>query len=283
MSKRRGYSMERKKMIEGYLFVSVWVIGFLAFTLYPLLSSLKISFTTAKVNDLLNGTWVGFANYKTVIADPQFGSYFTDQIVRSLIDAPIISIFALISAVLLNGEIAGKRYWRAVFFTPIIISGLMIEILNSQGAANFSIFQQIGGSGIIADFIGEDTFTRMGQLLWRSCVEILIFLAGLQSISRSLYEAAQMDGATPWECFWKITLPSMSPVVILTIIYATIDSFTAPDNQIMAYIKQYSIVTFKFGPGAALSWMYFMTIIVVILAIFYIGRRFTANEGPNRH
>ncbi|MCQ6560030.1 carbohydrate ABC transporter permease [Paenibacillus mendelii] len=283
MSKRRGYSLERRKVTEGYLFVSVWVIGFLAFTLYPLYMSLKISMTSGKISDILNGEFVGLDHYKRVLTDASFSQVFVDQILKSLMDAPIISIFALIAAVLLNGDIVGKRYFRAVFFAPVIISGLMIRILNSQGAADFSIFQELGSSALlISDIIGEDTFARMGTLLWRSSVEILIFLAGLQSIPRSLYEAAEMDGATPWECFWKITLPTISPIVLLSIIYATIDSFTEPDNQIMGYIRESTITRLDFSYGAAISWMYFLVILLIILIIFYVGRRVTVNEGSQR-
>lgn len=281
--KRRGYSLERRKVLEGYMFVSVWIIGFLAFTLYPLYSSFKISITTAKVSDLLHGKYAGITHYKAVVTDPAFSTIFVDQITRSLFDAPMIAIFSLIAAVLLNGEIAGKRYFRAVFFAPVIISGLMIRLLNSQGAADFSIFEQIGSNMlVISDMIGADTFSRFGTLLWRSSVEILIFLAGLQSIPRSLYEAAQMDGATPWENFWKITLPTMSPIVLLTIIYATIDSFTEPDNQIMAFMKNASLVKLDFGYGSALSWLYFLVILLLVLVIYFVGRKVTANEGPRR-
>lgn len=283
MSKQRSYSLERKKTVEGYLFVSIWVVGFLAFMLYPLVSSLKISLTSAKVNNLMQGTWNAFEHYKAAISNVHFFQQYTDQIIRSLIDAPLISIFSLIAAVLLNGEIVGKRYWRAIFFTPIIISGLMISILNANGASDFSLIEQLGGNAfVIADFIGEETFGRMGELLWRSCVEILIFLAGLQSVSRSLYEAAQIDGATPWECFWKITLPSMAPIVILTIIYATIDSFTARDNIMLAVINDYSLGQLKFGVAAAVSWIYFLSVLLIVLLLFVIGRRFTGNEGSKR-
>lgn len=277
--KRRSYSLERQKVVEGYLFVSVWIVGFLAFMLYPLYASLKISLTDAKVNNLLSGTWNQFAHYKTAIADVNFFQKYGDQMVRSLIDAPLISIFSLIAAVLLNGNIAGKRYWRTVYFTPIIISGLMISILNSNGASEFSLIDRFGGSAfLIADFIGEETFSRMGELLWKSCVEILIFLAGLQSVSRSLYEAAQIDGASPWECFWKITLPSMAPIVILTIIYATIDSFTDPANVMLNLINDWGLGKLEFGVAAAVSWIYFLSVLVIVLILFLIGRRLLGSD-----
>ncbi|WP_274362882.1 carbohydrate ABC transporter permease [Paenibacillus thermotolerans] len=277
--KRRSYSLERQKVVEGYAFVSIWIIGFLAFMLYPLYASMKISLTEAKVNNLLNGTWNQFAHYKTAIADVNFFQKYSDQLVRSLIDAPLISVFSLIAAVLMNGNIAGKRFWRTVYFTPIIISGLMISILNSNGASEFSLIDQFGGAAfLIADFVGEETFSRMGELLWKSCVEILIFLAGLQSVSRSLYEAAQIDGASPWECFWKITLPSMAPIVILTIIYALIDSFTDPGNLMLNLINDWGLGKLQFGVAAAVSWIYFLSVLAIVLVLFAIGRRLLGSD-----
>jgi len=257
------------------MFVSVWIVGFLAFMLFPLYASMKISLTEAQVSRLLRGSWNGFEHYKAAVADIAFFQSFTDQLLRSVIDAPLISVFSLIAAVLLNGNIAGKRYWRTVYFTPIIISGLMINILNANGATEFSLIDRFGGGTLlIAEWIGEDTFSRMGELLWKSCVEILIFLAGLQSVSRSLYEAAQIDGATPWECFWKITLPSMAPIVILTIVYATIDTFTDPGNRMLTLINEYSLAKLQFGVGAAIAWMYFLSVLSIVLILFFLGRRF---------
>ncbi|WP_309119252.1 sugar ABC transporter permease [Paenibacillus sp.] len=279
MNRRRGYSLERKKVIEGYMFVSVWIVGFLLFMLYPLYASIKISFTDADVSNLLNGTWNRFEHYKTAVSDVIFFQSFSDQIVRSLIDAPLISVFSLIAAVLLNGNIAGKRYWRTVYFTPIIISGLMITILNDSGASEFSLLDRFGGASfLIAELIGEGTFSRMGELLWKSCIEILIFLAGLQSVSRSLYEAAQIDGATPWECFWKITLPSMAPIVILTIVYALIDSFTDPGNSMLALINDWSLAKIEFGVASAVGWIYFLSVLIMVLILFVIGRRFISGD-----
>jgi ABC-type sugar transport system permease subunit len=283
VKRRRIYNYERRREVEGMMFVSIWFIGFLCFMLYPLYSSLKISFSHSTLINIMNGEYIGTANYKAVIVDPAFSTHFVDTLLRSLLDIPIIVIFSLFVAVLLNGKIVGESYFRAIFFIPVIIGGVVMKMLFQQNAADFSIFDKLaGGMLLISDIIGSDVFNRIGILFWRSSVEILIFLAGLQGIPRSQYEAAQVDGATVWECFWKITLPYMSPIVLLNFIYATIDSFTDPLNPIMDFLRHKVFTNMDFGYAAALSWMYFIVVMAFILIIFAVGRRMVYYAGDLR-
>ncbi|HEY0827384.1 MAG TPA: sugar ABC transporter permease [Bacilli bacterium] len=280
MKKSRIYSYERRRMYEGMGFISIWFIGFIAFMLYPLISSLKVSFTKSTLNDILGGPFIGFENYKSVFLDPQFSMYFLDTLTNSLMDIPIIVIFSLFVAVLLNSDIRGRGVFRAVFFIPVIISGVVMNRLFQQGVSDISIFDTLGGGMLlISDMIGSGLFNRMGLIFWRSSVEILIFLAALQGIPKSQYEAAQVDGATGWECFWKITLPYISPVVLLNMIYATIDTFTDPLNPMMDFLKNKIFSQFNFGYASALSWLYFLVAMIFIAVIIGIGRRFVTYGG----
>lgn len=265
-------------MIEGMLFVSVWFIGFLCFMLYPLLSSLKISFTKSTLMNLMNGDYVGMGNYKTVITDPNFGPVFVDTLLAALIDIPIIVIFALFIATLLNKAFIGRTFFRSVFFIPVILSGVIMKFMFDQQLGHISIFDELGGGKEALNAMFGDAFvSRIGLIMWRSSVEILIFLGGLQGIPRSQYEAAEVDGATSWECFWKITLPYISPIILLNFIYAAVDSFTDPLSPMMAFIK---LKMFSdFGYAAAMSWMYLITVMIVIVVFLGIGRRFVYYAG----
>lgn len=280
MKKSRIYNYERRRMFEGMGFISIWFIGFIVFMLYPLFSSLKISFTKSALNDILGGPFIGFENYKSVFLDPQFSIYFVDTLTNSLIDIPIVVIFSLFVAVLLNSDIRGRSVFRAIFFIPVMISGVVMNRLFQQGVSDISIFDTLGGGMLlISDIIGSDVFNRLGLIFWRSSVEILIFLAALQGIPKSQYEAAQVDGATGWECFWKITLPYISPVVLLNVIYATIDTFTDPLNPIMDFLRHKIFSQFNFGYASALSWLYFLVAMIFILIVIGIGRRFVTYGG----
>ncbi|OUS72147.1 hypothetical protein B1748_25150 [Paenibacillus sp. MY03] len=283
MRKKKLFGYERRRMFEGMFFVSPWVLGFAVFMLYPLYSSLKISFTSSTLSNLMGGNYVGITNYKNVTIDPNFGKLFLGTITRSLIDIPVVVIFALFIAVLLNSKIIGQSYFRAFFFVPVFIAGAVMNLLFANNPTDYSIFDKLaGGMMVVSDMIGSDVFNRIGLLFWRSSVEILIFLAGLQSIPRTQYEAAQVDGATAWECFWKITLPYLSGVILLNFIYATIDSFTESTNPIMKFMQMKVFEQLDFGYAASLSWMYFGVVLLFIAFIMIIGRRFVYYGGDVR-
>ncbi|MBP1991745.1 carbohydrate ABC transporter permease [Paenibacillus eucommiae] len=271
----RRFGYERRRMVEGMTFVSIWVIGFVLFMIYPLFYSLTISFTHSTLKDIFGGPFIGWDNYRSVVSSPQFATIFVKTLLNALLDIPTIVLFSLLCAVLLHRPMVGRVYFRAVFFVPVIIAGVVMRLLFEQNAADFSIFGKLaGGMLVVSDMIGSDLFDRIGVLMWRSSVETLIFLAGLQGIPRSQYEAAHIDGATVWESFWLITIPYLSPIILLNLIYATIDSFTEPLNPIIEYLKLLVFNHFNFGIAAAMSWMYFLVILVIVLIMIAVGRRY---------
>jgi len=270
---KMGY--ERRRMLEGMGFVSLWGIGFIAFMLYPLFTSLRISFTESTLKDILGGPYNGWDNYRLVIEDPQFGTLFVKTLTMALADIPAIVLISLLCAVLLHRKMAGRGILRAMFFVPVVIAGVVLRYLFEQQAADFSVISDLADKlPIVGEMLGSAVFDRIGVLMWRSSVEILIFLAGLQSIPETQYEAAHMDGATAWESFWLITLPYLSPIVLLNFIYATIDSFTEPLNPIMDFLKLQVFAWMNFGYAAAMSWIYFFVVFLFVMLLLAIGRRF---------
>ena len=271
--RRRRYRYEHRRIVEGYGFISIWLIGFTAFMLYPLLVSFKMSFSRPTLGNMLGGPFVGLHNYRDVVLDPQFGVYFVGTLGNALIDIPIIVIFSLFAAVLLNKQAIGIGLFRGIFFIPIIFSGVVMNRLFHQEVGHLPIFDSfVGGAMIVNQIIGTEVFNRLGLLVWRSSVEIMIFLAAMHNIPRSHYEAASVDGATSWETFYKITLPYIAPVVLLNIIYATIDSFTDPLSPIMEYMKRNLLNQMNFGFASALSWLYFGVALLFMGFAAILGR-----------
>jgi len=274
----RSSTYETRKKLEGICFILPWIAGFLIFMAFPLGSSLYLSFRQSVVTEFFGGNFVGLNNYVNVVTDVYFGTYFTASLSNALIDIPVIVIFSMFVAVLLNRRLAGRTFFRQVFFLPVIISGaIMVSMADGSGTVNFStMFGQ--GLGSLVNLLGRGVIDRLGIILWQSSVQILIFLAGLQTISSTVYEAAQIDGASSWEMFWKITVPQMSPIIILNIIYSIIDSFTNASNRIIELVKISLFNKLDFGYSAALSWIYFIIILLMILLIFVVSKLLTRND-----
>ena len=265
-------SLERKARREGVLFALPWTVGFMIFWLFPLVSSLWLSFKESTINNFFGGLFVGLENYGNVINDVSFGTDFVATLTNSLIDIPVIMAFSLFASVLLNQKMYGRVFFRAVFFMPVILAGAIMNVIFSMGAADAGLGSVLAGQmSFMASLIGENLISRLGIILWRSSVQILIFLAGLQSISSTIYEAAKIDGASPWETFWKITIPSLSPIIVLNLVYSIIDSFTEPTNRIIEMIKTSIFSQYDYGFASATSWLYFIIVLFVILLIFAVA------------
>lgn len=288
--KIKKLTMERRRNMEAIIFISPWVIGCLMFFVNPIIQSIRLSLSKIVT---LNGfvmEWYGFGNYiKAFMWDINFVPMFLNVIKDTFINTPITLVFSLFIAILLNGSIKGRGFFRTVFFLPVLLgSGVVMKELINIGIVSDamstargtimpeSITTYLGPtfSKIVATF-----FDRITLILWKSGVQIILFLGGLQGISSSLYEASRIDGATEWEMFWRVTLPLMSPVVLLNIVYTIIDSFTDSNNPIVDYILNQSFVNNQFEYGAAMGWIYFMFIFVVTMLIFGIMRTRVYNAG----
>ncbi|MBD3922634.1 sugar ABC transporter permease [Paenibacillus sp. PR3] len=291
MKNKLGLSMRGRHILEGYSFISLWIAGFLLFMAYPLGRSLYFSFNNMENSkNGLQATYVGMLNYRTAFStDIDFLPLLKTTMTTMLTQVPLILIFAMFSALLLNGKIKGRTIFRGIFFLPVIIaSGAVLKELLQQGAAQLPIFSQ-GDleeklSGLIPGNVLEqllDYADSLTLVMWDSGVQILIFIAGLQTISPQLYEAAKMDGATKWESFWKITFPMITPMLFVNTLYSIVNMFTKADNKVMDYIvTQQVFQKNNFGYASALGWIYFCLIALVLAIVFVIFRRsLSATEG----
>lgn len=271
-------SFERRKSLEGWGFSLPWVIGFIIFIMVPLVLSIRISFYITQLTDLYGfegqSKWNGIQNYVDIVQDPEVGEVMLNSFLDSLWQVPIIVFFALFVAVLLKQKFAGRVYFRVIFFIPVILAGVIMSYLFGEGVGSISVFGTLvnSSSGIFSSFGGKIT-QYIGDIMWSSSVEILIFLAALQSVPDILYEVVEIDGATAWESFWHVTLPYISPFVILNCIYALVDSFTKYNNPVMSMMNEMTEKGTEYGMASALSWMYMLLALVTILIFILFTRR----------
>ncbi|HOA31925.1 MAG TPA: ABC transporter permease subunit, partial [Clostridia bacterium] len=178
-------------------------------------------------------------------------------------------------AVLLKQEFPGRVIFRVIFFIPVILSGVIMSYLFSEDVGSVSIFSQLvqSNTGFMSRLFGGALTTHIGNIMWSSSVEILIFLAALQSVPDILYEVVDLDGANAWERFWHITLPYISPFVILNCIYALVDSFVDARNPVMSILYGLMVQGTKYGVASALSWFYMLLSLITILIFILLTRR----------
>ncbi|MDD6799194.1 MAG: sugar ABC transporter permease [Firmicutes bacterium] len=292
--KRRIVSLDRKKARAGWFFIMPFILGFVIIYIPIIFDSIKFSFNEIKI--LQGGgytlNFVGWANYQEALfVDPDFIRTVTTGVQQLLFDIPAIVIFSLFMAVLLNQNMFGRAAFRAIFFIPVILSTGLIdqidrsnELLNYMNDMSQTIDDGTGGSAV-TDLIkatdlsflfsnmrvGNDLavyvsglINNIYDIINRSGVQMLIFLAGLQSISPSIYESCSIDGASAWETFWKITLPMISPMILVNTVYTIIDSFTSESNTVMNYINAVYNEAGGTVVSSAMAWMYFLLVIGII-------------------
>ncbi|HAE52898.1 MAG TPA: sugar ABC transporter permease [Ruminococcus sp.] len=286
-NKKTGRKMpyEKRKAMYGYGFISLWMIGTLFFFLIPMIKSLWYSFNEVSIGTGKMVTeWVGLAKYKYVLnVDEHYTEYLKDMLLETLWKTPLVIIFSLFIAVILNQKFKGRTLARAIFFLPVIIAtGPVYKIINGDmsstgntGAAQFSTMFSTDLVGELLQFLGiyglSDNMSTMIStiadnifgIVWASGIQILIFLAALQNIPPSAKEAAQVEGATAWEYFWKITFPYVSPFILANLIFTVIDSFTSPTNTVMGRILAMK-EDWKFGEASAMAWIYFLIVLAAI-------------------
>ena len=275
--------IESKQKIIGFAFVGPWLLGFAVFSAYPLLYSLYMSFNKVKVSgSALKMEGMGWENYnKALLRDAEVMNNLIKVLQNTVIIIPIIVVFAIIMALLLNEEFKGRSFIRAVFFLPVLLtSGNLIESLTAQGQGTVSFLKSDTINSLLANIGGSlgETLTMVIDsfliILWYSGVQMLILIAGMQSVNPSVYEAATIDGAGKWESLWLITLPNLVPFILLATIYTVVDQFTAPFNKIMDFIMGHmNNVKTGYGYASAISFLYFLLILGMIGIVFLMFRR----------
>lgn len=280
---------KNKKSLYGYGFIAIWLFGTVIFFLIPLVKSLIFSFSEVTIDSGKTITeFVGFEKYiKVLTEDEKYTEYLVNMVAETLWKTPVIIIFSLFIAVILNQKFRGRTFARAVFFLPVIIvTGSAYKIItgNINSAGNFSTLFSTDFVGSFLEFIGiygvseklnnfiSAVADNIYGIVWNSGIQILLFLSALQNIPSSVREAALIDGATAWEFFWKITVPYIKPFILANIIFTIIDTFTNPLNTVMERTATMRN-QWAFSEAAAMAWAYFLIILIIISVVVIFFRR----------
>lgn len=296
--KRKSLTLAQKQEISGYLFISPFILGFLLLFLMPLIQSISYSVSELKMGlegfELVPVQW---ANYeKALFIDPDFIRTLVESVGQMFFDVPIILIFSFFAATLLNQNFKGRGIVRVIFFLPVIMVSGVIGSTNTaamirEGMQMESEQSAIMMSTALADFLLQmemsPQFTMyimkavdgISDVVVQSGVQILVFLAGLQSIPSSLYESASIEGATAWESFWKITFPMIGSLILVNTVYTIVNSFTSSKNEVIRMIKNVISQNIDYGLASAMSWIYFIVIaLIVSIAMVCISKRVFYHE-----
>ena len=289
-------TMRSRNARHGVMFILPFIIGFLAFMLVPLYQSFMMSFNevTLAPGGGFNSKFIGLDNYKYALGvDPYFNMRLVEEIPRMAINAVATLVLSFVIAVILNQDFKGRTLARAIFFLPVILSsgvlpgiesqnefynmmqGISDEIANASGVNLSAALQDL----LSVSGVGSGVFDVLFQMIdaiydivMASGIQIIVFLSGLQAISPSLYEAADVEGCTAWEAFWKITFPMVSPLLLVNAIYTIIDFFMKNDNRVMERINELWN-RLEFGHVAAMNWIYFAVAMAFIgIASLIISR-----------
>ncbi|TNJ66443.1 sugar ABC transporter permease [Paenibacillus hemerocallicola] len=288
--RRKRLRLDTRKALEGYMFMSVWIVGFLVFMAFPLVYSFVISFY--KVNFLgseIRMDFVGLRNFQyAFLKDEKFPTLLPLYMKQTVLILFVIVLFALIVAILVSQKFPGRAIYRVIFFLPVVLSSnSILNRLEASGGGKLAILEQFDVAGWLTIYLSAGlaepligVLNNFVLILWYSGVQVLIFVGGIQTISSSVYEAARIDGATPWESFWKITLPGLAPFIMLNLIYTTVDQFTSPFSDLLTYIAQVRTNPIMgFGYSSALGWIFFAFVLVWIGFMLLVGKRFAFDRA----
>ncbi|MCL1788657.1 MAG: sugar ABC transporter permease [Defluviitaleaceae bacterium] len=294
MKKRRGLSLRRREMVSGLLFISPWLVGVTFFFLLNLFQAGRYSFNEIAIEHTLEGggftlTGVGLANYRHIFLE--HGSFFPTMwgsIGTMLINVPLIIFFSLMMAIILNRKFGGRGAVRAIFFLPVVMASpaiigameqvlammlgggggvppdMMMEQQGFSATALAMMLVQFGMPMQVVNYIIE-AIAMLHNTIRASGVQILIFLAALQAIPPSMYEVAQIEGATGYETFWKVTIPMVSPLILTNVVYTIVDTYAQSPVVEMAHHAAFTQQ--NFGVSAAMSMSSSLLACVVLLII----------------
>lgn len=295
--KKYKSSLTARRNRVGYLFIMPWVIGFLLFFANNLYKTVIFSLSSMSMRDgggydLL---FVGIENYKSIFfSHSTFTRILVESMGEMMVDVPLIISFSLFSAIILNQKFKGRVFARAVFFLPVIMSSQAIvaaiqgviatvsggvstvdpalgETVGINVTSIMQILEQFGVPKFFSTYI-IGSVSRMFDIVKASGIQIIIFMAGLQSISGALYEVAKIEGATAYQTFWKVTFPLLTPMILTNVVYTIIDRYI--NTEIVKLISNTTFGTLKFGLGSAMTFVSsaIVCLILGVVALFIAKR-----------
>ena len=281
--KNKLAGLQKRKAISGYLFISPFLLGFLVFMAKPFFQSLWMSFCDVELGaGIINPVFIGLKNFKHALTiDPEFNRLLVEQISKMCVYSLAIMVFSFFVALILNQKFKGRALVRSIFFLPVILSsGVMLDLDSNNAlmqsiqasvettASNISIagtlegILRTAGVGVRAFEFVFEIIDSIYDVAIASGIQIIIFLSGLQTISASMYEAADIEGCTKWESLWKITFPMISSMFLVNWIYTIIDFCMRTDNAVIEKIQKIMTQSLDYGLASAMSWTYFIVVMI---------------------
>lgn len=300
MKKRMKMTLSRKRAIVGLLFISPWLIGFFLFYLRSIIMTINFSLSTTEIIPGGGGyqsTFVGLENFSFIFTKHgSFNEVFTTSMFDMLIDVPLIIFFSVFMALLLNKKFKGRTVIRAIFFLPVILNSEAIQSaialsaqMMSGGVSSVSsavtaeagsgvnlmyyieMFDMLGIPESILDYV-ITAVERLSSIITSSGVQIVIFIAALQSVPTSLYEVAKIEGATGYETFWKVTFPMIMPLIITNFVYTVVDKFAGSEVVALSYRTIFGEQ--NYGLGSAMSLMSTLAVCgFLVIVVRWISKR----------
>lgn len=292
--KKKKLSLMHKRMLAGYLFILPWFIGFLVFYARSLFMTVQFSFSTLTM-DTQNGGYMltpaGWENFRYAFLEHgSFKQVLTSSVMAMLVDVPLITFFSLFMAMLLNKKFPGRAVVRAIFFLPVILNsgaitdamelsakmmqgGVAAQVADTTASAGatlafdvdylVSMFMNLGLPASILEYVTA-AVARINDIISMSGVQIIIFIAALQSIPSSMYEVAKIEGATGYETFWKVTFPMVMPHIVTNVVYTIVDSFTKSE---VLELADTVIGKFQYGLGSVFTLVSTVVTCVILVAV----------------
>lgn len=295
--KKHSLTLAQKRTVNGYLFILPWVIGFCAFYVRSLIMTFQFSLSNLTVD--VGGyslSWAGLDNYLYAFTvHGSFKQVLTTSVMNMLVDVPLIIFFSLFMALMLNQKFRGRTLVRAIFFLPVILNAEAImdaietaaamvssgvsstsqELASETAGVGIGYYMELFGNLMISrDLLGYivGAVNRINNIVSASGVQIVIFIAALQSIPSSMYEVAKIEGATGYETFWKVTFPMVMPHIITNIVYTVVDSFISSDVVTLAYNTAFT--EFNYGLSSVFSLVStVVTCAILVLVCGFISRK----------
>lgn len=286
--RKKSVGLMGRRAVYGYLFILPFILGFIFFMIKPLAQSFRMAMSEVIIsNQGFELKWNNFDNIKkALLVDAEFNRMLVESIVQMIYRSIATIVFSFFVALLLNQKFKGRTLARSIFFLAVILSsGVLVglETSNSLMAQLKDTIEEAGNANSVTQVLEDILVSSSGMgvtsklfakvfeiidsiydIAMASGIQIIIFLSGLQNISPSMYEAAEMEGCTTWESLWKITVPMVSPLMLVCWIYTIVDFFMKSDNQIMDKINVQMTQMLNYGFSSAMAWIYFVVCMLLI-------------------
>lgn len=288
----------KQNQLMGILFALPWILGFLIFLAYPLIASFYYSFTSFSV--LKAPIWIGLDNYKELIGDTVFRQAMGNTFLFSLASVPLATIMAIVLAMLLNTKVKGMSFYRTFFYIPSLVPMVALAVLwlwvfNGEYGLLNEALKAIGIEG--KPWLSDPELTKWTLVIisiWGNGNAMVIYLAGLQDVPQSLYEAAEIDGAKFWRKTQHVTIPMISPVILFNVVMAIIGALQTfalpyvmfPGGQparsayfFAMYLYDNAFLYQRMGYASAMGWIMFVVTLAITLITMKFANRHVHYEG----